>query len=91
MNNPVDTGRKLNVFMYFMYFNLLPVSTGKRFNKICEFHFPINSRGSRPEVFLKKGVLKIFSKFTGEQPCRSAISIKLRTLLKSHFGMGVLL
>ena len=26
---------------------------------------------------LVKGVLKIFSKFTGEHPCRSVISIKL--------------
>ena len=34
-------------------------------------------RTSRPEVFLRKGVLKICSKFTGEHPCRSAISIKL--------------
>ena len=32
---------------------------------------------SRPEVFLRKGVLKICSKFTGEDPCRSVISIKL--------------
>ena len=33
---------------------------------------------SRPsEVFLRKGVLKKCSKFTGEHPCRSAISIKL--------------
>ena len=30
-------------------------------------------------VFLKKGVLKICSKFTGEHPCRNAISIN-RTL-----------
>ena len=29
------------------------------------------------EVFLRKGILKICSKFTGEHPCRSAISIKL--------------
>ena len=34
-------------------------------------------RSSRPEVFLGKGVLKICSRFTGEHPCRSAISIKL--------------
>ena len=34
-------------------------------------------RSSRPEVFLGKGVLKIWSKFAGEHPCRSAISIKL--------------
>ena len=33
-------------------------------------------RSSPPEVFLGKGVVKIFSEFTGEQPCRSAISIK---------------
>ena len=31
-------------------------------------------RSSHPEVFLGKGVLKICSKFTGEHPCRSAIS-----------------
>ena len=28
-------------------------------------------------MFLRKGVLKIWSKFTGERPCRSVISIKL--------------
>ena len=36
-------------------------------------------RSSRPEVFLGKGVLKIGSKFTGEHPCRSVISIKFPT------------
>ena len=41
-------------------------------------------RSSRPEVFLEKDVLKICSRFTGEHPCRSAISIKLQaTLFKS--------
>ena len=35
-------------------------------------------RTSRPEVFLRKGVLKICCKFTGEYPCRSTISIKLQ-------------
>ena len=34
-------------------------------------------RSSRPEVLLRKGAPKICSKFTGEHPCRSAISIKL--------------
>ena len=34
-------------------------------------------RSRRPEMFLGKGVLKICSKFTGEHPCRSLISIKL--------------
>ena len=32
---------------------------------------------SRPDVFLVKGVLKIYNKYTGEHPCRSVISIKL--------------
>ena len=36
-----------------------------------------NCRSSPPEVFLGKDVLKICSKFTGEHPCRSVISIKL--------------
>ena len=36
-------------------------------------------RSSRPEVFLRKAVPKICSKFTGEQPCRNAISIKLQS------------
>ena len=51
-------------------------------------------RNSHPRVFLVKGVLKICSKFTGEHPCRSAISIKFickATLLKSDFSMGVIL
>ena len=35
--------------------------------------------GSGPEVFLRKGVLRICSKFTGEHLCRSVISIKLQS------------
>ena len=34
-------------------------------------------RSSHPEVLLGKDLLKICSKFAGEQPCRSVISIKL--------------
>ena len=34
-------------------------------------------RSSHPKVLLRKGVLKIYSKFIGEHPYRSAISIKL--------------
>ena len=34
-------------------------------------------RSSPPEEFSGKGVLKICSKFTGEHPCSSVISIKL--------------
>ena len=36
-------------------------------------------RSNHPEVFLGKGVFKICSKFTGEHPRRSAISIKLQS------------
>ena len=35
-------------------------------------------RISRSEVFLRKAGLKISSKFTGEQPCPSVVSIKLQ-------------
>ena len=38
-----------------------------------------NSRSSYPKVFLGKGALEICSKFTGEHPCRSMISIKLQS------------
>ena len=41
------------------------------------FNFLRSYRNSRPEVFLREVVLKICSKFTGEHPCRSVISIKL--------------
>ena len=36
-------------------------------------------RSNHPELFLGKGVLKICSKFTGEQTRRSVISIKLQS------------
>ena len=39
---------------------------------------PLNNRSSHPEVFLGKNVLKICSKFSGEHPHRSVISIKLQ-------------
>ena len=35
-------------------------------------------RSSHSEVFLRKGVLEICIKFTGEHPCQSEISIKLQ-------------
>ena len=36
-------------------------------------------------MFLGKGVLKKCSKFTGEQPCRIAISINLQSMLLHIF------
>ena len=50
-------------------FTALEFETGSYFFKCI--------RSSHPEVFFKKSVLKICIKFTGEDPCRSAISIKL--------------
>ena len=47
----------------------------------CRFCLKNSSRyirSSGPEVFLRKGVLKPCSKFTGEQPCLSVISIKFQ-------------
>ena len=47
-------------------------------------HIILIYRSNHPEVFLRKGVLKICSKFTEELPCRSVISIKLQITL--HHG-----
>ena len=41
------------------------------------FFIKRNYKSSPSEVFLRKSVLKICSKFTGEHPFRSVISIKL--------------
>ena len=48
-------------------------------NHINKFKVLSYFSSSHPEEFLIKGVLKICSKFTGEHPCRSAISIKLQS------------
>ena len=42
-------------------------------------HWLLQTRSSPPEVFFRKGFLKIWSKFTGEHPYRSVISIKLQS------------
>ena len=51
-------------------------------NLFCVFmRYDVWKRQKQPsEVFFGKGVLKIFSKFTRENPCRSALSIRLRSL-----------
>ena len=38
-----------------------------------------NTRSIRPEVLLRNGVLKIWSKYTGKHPCRSGTSIRLQS------------
>ena len=60
--NNIKNSRKLNISFFMLIF------------KWDQPHF---IRGSHPKVFLRKGALKICSKFTGEHPCRSAISVKL--------------
>ena len=59
------------------------------FSNACGLWFPVRfnlsmfslkvrrSRSSHPEVVLAKGILKIYSKSTGEHLWRSAISIKI--------------
>ena len=41
-------------------------------------------RSSPPDMLLGKVVLRIYSKFTGEHPCRSVISIKLQNFWFSY-------
>ena len=57
-------------FCWIFYYQFLTRCSLLEFIRKC--------RSSRPEVFLVKGVLKICRKSTGEDPCRSAISIKLQ-------------
>ena len=45
----------------------------------------VTCRSSRPEVFLENNVLKICSKFSGEHPCQSAISVKLQSNFIERF------
>ena len=44
------------------------------------------ARGNRPEVFCKKGVLKIFEKFTGKHPCQSFFFNKVAGLRSQASG-----
>ena len=44
---------------------------------LIKISFKFIFRSNPPEVFLAKGVLKIWSKVKGEYPCRNLISIKL--------------
>ena len=47
------------------------------FNWIRNYELKTFNRTGHPEVLLGNGILKICSKFTGEHPCRSVISINL--------------
>ena len=50
-----------------------------RFQVLKTYISKSRSLSSHPEVFLGKGFLKIYNKFTGEHPCWSVISIKLQS------------
>ena len=71
-----------HVHMFMFIYNA--VSLIDSFLSIKRYYlFPLNRnspfRSSRPEAFLRKGLLKICSKFTGEHPCWSAISINVQS------------
>ena len=59
---------------FFVNFNIL---MKRHLNNFPHYFYNRNFRSSHPEVFLGKDILEICSKFTGEHPCRSIISIKL--------------
>ena len=52
-------------------FRAHPINSFRHYRRKSQY------RSSCPEVFLKKDALEICSKFAGEHPCRSAVSIKL--------------
>ena len=54
--------------------------------------FLMTCRSSRPQVFVRKGVLKICGKFTENDHAEVQFQLScFATLVKSHFGIGVLL
>ena len=57
------------------------------FNLILKtLRFFCGFRNSSPKVFLRKGILKIFTKFTGEHPCRSVTLTELPcNFIENHF------
>ena len=80
----------ISLWPVFLAHNYFKITTQNLWLKNCEMFTPIHERrktialrwvnsfrSSHPEVFSDKGVLKIWSKFTGENPCRIVISIRL--------------
>ena len=64
---PFFAALEFSILIHVREIIFLACKTGRRF---C-------SRSSLPQVFLRKGVVKICSKVTGKHPCRSVILIKL--------------
>ena len=73
-SNEGDSLPNLKIFWCFQGVEIS--NTGLQWLKLRE---KISLRSSRLQVFLGKDILKIWSKFTGDHPCRSAISIKLQS------------
>ena len=59
-------------------FETIDIGEIREINEIFATFIWSHSRSSTPVVILGKVVLKIRSKFTGEHPCRSVISVKLQ-------------
>ena len=63
------------IISFYLFIYLFSIFVSKK----NHFSASAISRSSHREVFLGKGVLRVCSKFTGEHPCRSAISIKFQS------------
>ena len=72
---------------YFECFICLVLKLGTSSNRFYPSKDILRTKdtSSQPEVLLKKGVLKICSKFTWEHPCWSVISTKLQFCLDNIF------
>ena len=74
-----------NIFSNVLVLTFSPIPGKYSTLRQCFLVFCVNYYRSRlREVFLEKGSLKICSKFTGEYPCQSAISIKLHANYWNH-------
>ena len=72
-----ETRKRLFISTLSMYMTV-PLNLSSALWVLLVFsNMPSSLQKQPPEVFLGKGVLKISSKFTGEHPCQSVISIKL--------------
>ena len=70
--------------------NISEANETKNLNFLTEEVFSF--KNSRPDVFLRKSVLEICSKFTGKHPCQSVVSIKFFcSFIELHLGMDALL
>ena len=77
-------GSNFFIFSYVFEVAVFLISVGTMFhtfklNTLAELrpYWLVLARSSHPEVFLRKGVLKIYSTFTAKHLCRSAISVTL--------------